>query len=100
MLISVTVIVYIQTQFGWVIGFAVPTGLMFLATIFFLLGSAIFIKIKANKSLFTNFVQVIVVAWKNKHLALPPVDSNGWYHHDKGSTITFPTHKLRYFIWI
>ncbi|KAM3383068.1 protein NRT1/ PTR FAMILY 1.2 [Capsicum galapagoense] len=95
-LISVTVIVYIQTQFGWVIGFAVPTGLMFLATIFFLLGSAIFIKIKANKSLFTNFVQVIVVAWKNKHLALPPVDSNGWYHHDKGSTITFPTHKLRF----
>ncbi|KAH0707827.1 hypothetical protein KY289_012903 [Solanum tuberosum] len=96
-LISVTVIVYIQTQFGWVVGFGVPAGLMFLATIFFLLGSTIFIKIKANKSLFTNFVQVIVVAWKNKHLALPPMDSNGWYHHDeKGSRSIFPSNKLRF----
>ncbi|KAK6774430.1 hypothetical protein RDI58_029669 [Solanum bulbocastanum] len=96
-LISVTVIVYIQTQFGWVVGFGVPAALMFLATIFFLSGSTIFIKIKANKSLFTNFVQVIVVAWKNKHLALPPMDSNGWYHHDeKGSRTIFPSNKLRF----
>ncbi|XP_027769346.1 protein NRT1/ PTR FAMILY 1.2-like [Solanum pennellii] len=29
-LISVTIIVYIQTQFGWVVGFGVPAGLMFL----------------------------------------------------------------------
>lgn len=93
---SVTVIMYIQTHFGWVIGFGVPTGLMFLATIFFLLGSTIFIKIKANKSLFTNFVQVIVVTWKNKHLALPPMDSNGLYHHEKDSRYIFPTKKLRY----
>ncbi|CAN4096342.1 unnamed protein product [Withania somnifera] len=94
-LISVTVIVYIQTQFGWVVGFGVPAGLMLLATIAFVLGSALFIRINANKSLFTNFVQVAVVAWKNKRLALPPMDSNGWYHHEKGSRIAFPTHKLR-----
>lgn len=97
MLISVTIIVYIQTQFGWVVGFGVPAGLMFLATIFFLLGSTIFIKLKANKSLFTNFVKVIVVSWKNKHLALPPMSSNEWYHHDeKGSRTIFPSNKLRY----
>ncbi|MCD7467168.1 hypothetical protein HAX54_004444 [Datura stramonium] len=95
-LISVTVIVYIQTQFGWVVGFGVPAGLMFLATIFFILGSALFIRIKANKSLFTNFAQVVAVAWKNKHLALPPLDSNGWYHHEKGSRSSFPTKKLRF----
>uniref|UniRef100_A0A3Q7J377 Uncharacterized protein n=1 Tax=Solanum lycopersicum TaxID=4081 RepID=A0A3Q7J377_SOLLC len=96
-LISVTIIVYIQTQFGWVVGFGVPAGLMFLATIFFLLGSTIFIKLKANKSLFTNFVQVIVVSWKNKHLALPPMSSNEWYHHDeKGSRTIFPSNKLRF----
>ncbi|XP_059276811.1 protein NRT1/ PTR FAMILY 1.2-like [Lycium ferocissimum] len=95
-LISATVIVYIQTQFHWVVGFGVPAGLMFLATVFFLLGSALFIRIKQNKSLFTGFAQVVAVAWKNKHLALPPVDSNGWYHHEKGSRFTFPTHKLRF----
>ncbi|XP_075098275.1 protein NRT1/ PTR FAMILY 1.2-like isoform X1 [Nicotiana tabacum] len=95
-LISVTVIVYIQTKFGWVVGFGVPAGLMFLATIMFLLGSALFIRIKANKSLLTGFAQVVVVAWKNKHLSLPPVDSNGWYHHIKDSRFTFPTHKLRF----
>ncbi|XP_009774738.1 protein NRT1/ PTR FAMILY 1.1-like [Nicotiana sylvestris] len=95
-LIAVTVIVYIQTQFGWVVGFGVPAGLMLLATIFFLLGFGLFIKMKAKKSLIPGLAQVVAMAWKNKHLSLPPVDSNGWYHHEKDSTFTFPTHKLRF----
>ncbi|OIT30608.1 PREDICTED: protein NRT1/ PTR FAMILY 1.1-like [Nicotiana attenuata] len=95
-LISMTVIVYIQAQFGWIVGFGVSACLMLLAAATFLLGAKLFIRIKANKSLVTSFVQVVAAAWKNKHLSLPPVDSDELYHHDKGSRLTIPTNKLRF----
>ncbi|CAM8999099.1 unnamed protein product [Rhodiola kirilowii] len=94
-LIAVSLIVYIQDKFGWVIGFAVPAGLMFLSTIMFLVGAPLYIKVRADHSLFTSFAQVVTVAFKNKHLAFPPADSDGWYHHS-GSKFFFPTEKLRF----
>ncbi|XVE70294.1 hypothetical protein DITRI_Ditri10aG0060800 [Diplodiscus trichospermus] len=94
-MISITVIVYIQDAAGWVVGFGVPAGLMLLSTVMFLVGSPLYIKVKANKSLFTSFAHVISAAWKNRHLALPPMDSNGavWYYR-KDSKLTAPTEKL------
>ncbi|KAK9139690.1 hypothetical protein Scep_009371 [Stephania cephalantha] len=44
--LSLTVIVYIQDHFGWNVGFGVPTILMFLAAILFLLGSPLYVKVK------------------------------------------------------
>ncbi|KAK6941497.1 Proton-dependent oligopeptide transporter family [Dillenia turbinata] len=96
LIISVTLIVYIQDEFGWVVGFGVPVGLMFLSTVFFLLGAPLYVKVKANKSLFTGFAQVIAASFKNKHLALPPKNSDGWYHHTKGSKLVVPTERLRF----
>uniref|UniRef100_A0A2N9IVB7 Uncharacterized protein n=1 Tax=Fagus sylvatica TaxID=28930 RepID=A0A2N9IVB7_FAGSY len=50
---------------------------------------------KAKSSLLTGFAQVIVAAWKNKHLAMPPQKSDDWYYH-KGSELIAPTDKLRF----
>ncbi|KAL4280446.1 hypothetical protein GQ457_03G029480 [Hibiscus cannabinus] len=96
-MISITVIVYIQVKAGWVIGFGVPAGLMLLSTIMFLVGSPLYIKMKPNKSLFTSFAQVMGAAWKNRDLALPPMEADGakWYFH-KGSKQIAPTEKLRF----
>ncbi|XVF63467.1 hypothetical protein PTKIN_Ptkin09bG0089000 [Pterospermum kingtungense] len=96
-MISITVIVYIQDTAGWVVGLGVPAGLMLFSTIIFLLGSPLYIKMKANKSLFTSFAQVISAAWKNKHSVLPPTGSDGatWYYH-KGSKLTAPSDQLRF----
>ncbi|OWM66046.1 hypothetical protein CDL15_Pgr015472 [Punica granatum] len=58
-MLSVTVIVYIQDKAGWVIGFEVPLVLMFLAAVLFLIGSPFYVKVKGNKSLFTGFAQVV-----------------------------------------
>ncbi|KAL1080890.1 hypothetical protein V6Z11_D09G027000 [Gossypium hirsutum] len=65
LMVSITVIVYIQDAAGW--------------------------------SLFTSFAQVMVAAWQNKHLALPPMESDPgiWYYH-KGSKLIAPTQKLRF----
>ncbi|CDP03303.1 unnamed protein product [Coffea canephora] len=96
-IIAIIVIVYIQNKLGWVLGFGVPVALMLVSTITFLLGSKLYVVVKANKSLMTGFAQVLVVAWKNKHLALPPKNSDGGYHHEKGSNLVSPTEKLRFF---
>ncbi|KAF8407074.1 hypothetical protein HHK36_006199 [Tetracentron sinense] len=94
-MVSVTVIVYIQEIWGWKVGLGVPAIFMFLSAILFLLGSSFYVKMKANKSLFTGFAQVLAVALKNKHLALPAKNSDEWYHH-KDSKLVAPTDKLRF----
>lgn len=94
-LIAFTGIVYIQDHMGLKVGFGVPAILMFFSALLFFLASSFYIKHKATRSLFTGFAQVIVAAYKNRKLALPPLDSS-WYHHQKGSTYTVPTDKLRY----
>jgi peptide/histidine transporter 3/4 len=94
-MISVLVIVAIQDAAGWVVGFGVAVGFMLLSTIFFFLGSSLYVKVKANKSLVAGFAQVTVAAWKKKNLALPSMEYAAWYHH-KGSKLVAPTEKLRY----
>ncbi|GKV53088.1 hypothetical protein SLEP1_g59635, partial [Rubroshorea leprosula] len=91
--IAVTVIVYIQDKIGWVVGLGIPVGLIFFSTVMYFLGSALYVKVDANKNLFTSFAQVIVAAWRKKHLPLPPRDKDGFYYH-KRSKIIAPTEEI------
>lgn len=102
-LIALTVIVYVQVQKGWKLGFGVPAILMLLSALLFLLASPFYVKRPVSRSLFTGLVQVVVVSFKNRRLALPPLNS-AWYHSQKGSEYTVPTDRLRYmyvsFFWV
>ena len=93
--ISVIFIVYIQVKEGWGVGFGIPVGLMSFSAIMFFSGSSLYIKVKPNKSLLTSLAQVIVVAWKNRHLPLPPKNSDTWYSTNH-SNLLQPTDKVRY----
>ncbi|KAK9161238.1 hypothetical protein Syun_007579 [Stephania yunnanensis] len=95
-IISLTVNVYIQDHFGWQLGFGVPAVLMFLAAILFLVGSPLYVKVKANSSALTGLAQALVAAFKARHLELPPYTEEACYRHDKESKITKPSDKLRY----
>ncbi|XP_073143836.1 protein NRT1/ PTR FAMILY 1.2-like [Henckelia pumila] len=94
-LIALTGVVYIQDHVGWKVGFGVPAILMFCSTLVFLLASSLYIKHKANKSLFTGLLQVIVVAYKNRKLSFPSDYSSG-YHREEASAYTSPTDRLRF----
>lgn len=94
--IALTGIVYIQVHLGWRVGFGVPAILMFFAALLFFLASPFYIKQKASRSLLTGFVQVLVVAYKNRKLAFPPRNTDGWYHYSKDSKLVVPTDRLRY----
>ncbi|KAF5198594.1 NRT1/ PTR FAMILY 1.1 [Thalictrum thalictroides] len=90
--IAVTVLVYIQDHFGWKWGFGIPVILMSLSILTFFLGSHLYVKVNANKSLFTGLVQVIAVTFKNRSLPYP---ANCKYHCSKGSDIVLPSQNLR-----
>lgn len=94
-LLAFTVIVYIQDHLGWKIGFGIPVGLMFVSTITFFLASRLYIKQKPSTSLLTNFVQVAVVAYKNRKLSFPNDDDEEAYYRNNNSKLSKPTNKIR-----
>ncbi|KAK1313226.1 putative peptide transporter [Acorus calamus] len=44
-MVAVTVVVYIQDSLGWKVGFGVPTLLMLVSAVLFLLGSSLYVKV-------------------------------------------------------
>ncbi|THG10103.1 hypothetical protein TEA_021673 [Camellia sinensis var. sinensis] len=82
-------------NFGWRVGFAVPALLMAFSTLIFLLGSVFYIKVRASKSLFSGFAQVLVVAFKNRNIDLPPSPCDDCYYQGDKSKLLAPTNNLR-----
>ncbi|KAL2318250.1 hypothetical protein Fmac_032126 [Flemingia macrophylla] len=91
--IAFSVIVYIQENLGWKIGFGVAAVLMLISAVTFILGSPFYAKVKPGHSLLTSFVQVIVVAIKNRKLSLP--DCNFDQYFQDHSDVMVPTDTLR-----
>uniref|UniRef100_A0A8I6XPB2 Uncharacterized protein n=2 Tax=Hordeum vulgare subsp. vulgare TaxID=112509 RepID=A0A8I6XPB2_HORVV len=95
LVISATVIVYIQEHKGWVIGFAVPVVLMFIALTLFLVGSSLYLKAEPDRSVLVSIVQVLVASYKNRRELLPPETAEAsCFHHKAGSRPRVPTKKL------
>ncbi|KAM0060307.1 putative proton-dependent oligopeptide transporter family, MFS transporter superfamily [Helianthus debilis subsp. tardiflorus] len=94
-LIALTVIVYIQDHAGWKVGFGIPVILMLLSALSFFVASRLYVKTEVKKSILTNLVQVIVVAFKNRKLPHQPLNSDGWQYH-KDSPDSLPTKRLRF----
>ncbi|CAI9757506.1 unnamed protein product [Fraxinus pennsylvanica] len=71
MMISLTLIVYVQSNVNWAIGLGIPAFLMFLSVAFFFIGSRIYVKVLPEGSPLTSMAQVLVVAFKKRKLKLP-----------------------------
>ncbi|XP_065847168.1 protein NRT1/ PTR FAMILY 2.11-like [Euphorbia lathyris] len=71
-MISLTLIVYVQSNVSWAIGLAIPAILMLIACLVFFMGSKIYVKVKATGSPMTSVAQVIAVSIKKRRLK--PVD--------------------------
>nr|XP_043638850.1 protein NRT1/ PTR FAMILY 2.13 [Erigeron canadensis] len=68
LLISLTVMVYIQDSVGWVWGFGIPTGLMACSIVLFFIGTHIYVYVKPEGSIFTGIAQSLVAAYKKRKL--------------------------------
>ncbi|XP_042052839.1 protein NRT1/ PTR FAMILY 1.2-like [Salvia splendens] len=94
LMVALTVVVYIQNEFGWVIGFGVPVGLMLFACVMFFLGSRLYVKVRPDKSLLTGLAQVVAAAWrKRRHRG----GEECKYYHLKGSKLVEPSLRLSFF---
>ncbi|MCL7043493.1 hypothetical protein MKW94_001609, partial [Papaver nudicaule] len=71
MMVSLTLIVYVQSDVSWALGLAIPTFLMLLSCVFFFVGTRIYVIVKPEGSPLTTIAQVIVAATKKRHLTLP-----------------------------
>ncbi|KAK3149698.1 hypothetical protein QOZ80_3AG0221080 [Eleusine coracana subsp. coracana] len=71
MLISATVIIYVQSNVSWSIGLGIPTILMFLACVLFFMGTRLYVKVVPEGSPFTSVVQVFAAAVRKRALKQP-----------------------------
>uniref|UniRef100_J3LRP0 Uncharacterized protein n=1 Tax=Oryza brachyantha TaxID=4533 RepID=J3LRP0_ORYBR len=71
MLVSATVIIYVQSNVSWPIGLGIPTALMFLACVLFFLGTRLYVRVTPEGSPFTSIVQVFAAAARKRSLKQP-----------------------------
>ncbi|XP_020092198.1 protein NRT1/ PTR FAMILY 2.11-like [Ananas comosus] len=70
-MISATVIIYVQSAVSWSIGLGIPTILMFIACVIFFMGSRIYVKVRPEGSPFTSIVQVVAACISKRKLKQP-----------------------------
>jgi len=96
-LLSGTVIVLMQENIGWGVGFAMPMVFMVLGLAVFVAGRKVYRYKKLGGSPLTRVAQVVVAAVRNCHLELP--EHTSALHHDTPSAIepNFKTEAARQF---
>ena len=70
-MVSLTLIVYVQSNVSWAVGLGIPAALMFISCVVYFMGAKMYVKVKPSGSPITSIVQVIVVAIKKRGLKPP-----------------------------
>ncbi|KAG5552680.1 hypothetical protein RHGRI_010695 [Rhododendron griersonianum] len=70
-LAALTVVVYVQDNVGWGLGFGIPTIAMAISIIAFVVGSPLYRKVKPKGSPFVRLAQVVVAAVKKRNEVAP-----------------------------
>ncbi|KAL7115131.1 hypothetical protein ACP275_04G165500 [Erythranthe tilingii] len=70
-IVSLTLVVYVQSNISWSIGLAIPTTFMFLSCVLYFMGEKMYVKVRPDGSPMTSLVQVAVAAAKKRRLELP-----------------------------
>ncbi|XP_055806728.1 protein NRT1/ PTR FAMILY 1.2-like [Solanum dulcamara] len=94
-ILAVTIIVYIQDRYGWKVGFGIPVILMFLSVSMFLIGSPLYIKVKAKENLFLGLLQAVVANFRKRNTRLPLNDCDDYYRWPLESGVFTPSKDFR-----
>ncbi|XVF09157.1 hypothetical protein REPUB_Repub07fG0067500 [Reevesia pubescens] len=87
MMVSLTVIVYVQSDVSWALGLAIPAFMMFLSCVTFFIGTRIYVKVRPEGSPITSVIQVIVAAVRKRQLNQPEQPWISLFNHIPKSTI-------------
>ncbi|KAI3726909.1 hypothetical protein L1987_66716 [Smallanthus sonchifolius] len=80
-MVSVTLVVYVQSDVSWSIGLAIPAIFMFISLLLFFGGTKIYVKVKPQGSPFTSMARVVAVAVKKRRLKLPQQPRLSLFNH-------------------
>ncbi|CAJ1931675.1 unnamed protein product [Sphenostylis stenocarpa] len=80
LLITQTVVVYIQDTISWKIGFAIPTLCMLCSIILFFVGTRIYVHVKPEGSIFSSIAQVLVAAYRKRKVEVPSEKRDGVFY--------------------
>lgn len=94
--ISQSLLVFVQTTYGWQIGFGVSVAAMALSVALFFATSPFYVHYKCQSGLVAGLFQVLVAAFRNRHVDLSSEEYIISYHHETGSSLSIPSQKLRY----
>ncbi|WZZ22601.1 hypothetical protein YC2023_123988 [Brassica napus] len=94
--LSESLLVFVQTKYGWQIGFGVSLAVMALSVALFFVASPFYVKFKCEPSLVSGLFQVLVAAFRNQHVDLASEEHVISYHHETGPSFSIPSQKLRY----
>lgn len=89
-LVSVTLVVYIQSDVSWSIGLAIPAIFMLISCFLFFGGTKIYVRVKPEGSPFTSMARVVVVAVKKRGLKLPQQASLKLFNYAQPKSINSP----------
>lgn len=70
-LVSMTLVLYVQNNISWAIGFAVPTFLNLVALVLLFVGTRFYVFVKPEGSVFSVIFKVLVAAYKKRNLRSP-----------------------------
>ncbi|CAI0386776.1 unnamed protein product [Linum tenue] len=79
-LVSLTVIVYIQDSVSWALGFGIPTAFMFGSIFLFFMGTRIYVHVMPEGSVFSGIAHVCSAAYKKRRLKVPANADGGRFY--------------------
>ncbi|KAJ1266668.1 hypothetical protein BS78_08G169800 [Paspalum vaginatum] len=71
MMVSATLIIYLQSNVSWPLGLAVPATLMGLSCALFFMGTRLYVRVRPEGSPLTSFARVLVAAARKRRLPAP-----------------------------
>lgn len=80
-MVSMTFIVYVQSNVSWALGLAIPAFLMLLSCAVFFLGTPVYVRLRPQGSPLLSVAQVIVAAARKRKLRLPASSMLGLLDH-------------------
>ncbi|CAN8291646.1 unnamed protein product [Cochlearia groenlandica] len=82
LIVSHTVLVYLQVSTSWVVGFGIPAGLMAIALVLYFVGMRFYVYVRPEGSVFSSIARVIVAARKKRNLEVPAVEDGTVEYYD------------------
>ena len=91
LLVTQTVMVYIQDSVSWKLGFGMPVVCMGCAIILFFIGTRVYVHVKAEGSIFSGIAVVLVAAYKKRNVKLQSEEDSYAVFYDpplNGTTVS------------